>query len=118
MSQSDPEFVPRFPRHDAVNAKPSSVEVWLAERNQLHAVQLVNLSRRGIGVRAPVELAPDQVVTLKFTDSDGLDVSLGAVVRWCSVHEPAVWDVGCEFDSEVEWETLGELFLRGVLETE
>ena len=117
MSQSDSKFAPRMPRHDAVDSRPPPVEVRCVYRGRSHLAQLLNFSRSGLQLRVPLELSVDQKITLKITDSEELDLSLSATVRWCSGQEPAAWNIGCQFDDAVDWESLGELFLRGVLST-
>ena len=118
MKESDSDIVPRMPRHEAVNSGPLPIDLQINDGHQSYETQLVNVSRSGIRLRIPVALSPDQVITVTVTDSDGLNLNLTAVVRWCTQQEQNAWNIGCELADTVNWETLGELFLRGVLATD
>jgi len=45
-------------------------------------------------------------------------LTASGTVRWVSPDEQGGWLVGCLLDRPLDWETLGELFLEGVLSTD
>ena len=46
------------------------------------------------------------------------DNTLDATVQWMRMSNGNTYVVGCQFDNEIEFETLGELFLDGLLDTD
>lgn len=46
------------------------------------------------------------------------DNTLDATVQWLRMSDGNTYVVGCQFDDEIDFETLGELFLDGVLDTD
>jgi hypothetical protein len=114
------EFVARSPRHQ-VNQAPS-VRVT-AERVDTSGsttieAELLNLSRNGVRLRLAVAVAVREPITVRIWDeASGLLLKRTATVQWRHAQEDGHWSVGCSFDKTIDWQTLGELFLSGLLST-
>jgi hypothetical protein len=114
-------YVPRRPRHQSAGTAGVRVEV---ERGPPSApepieVELVDLSRKGMRVRAAVSLSVGETITVRLHDeTTGLGLERRATVRWSDPRQQGTWWIGCEFFERVDWETLGELFLNDVLSTD
>jgi hypothetical protein len=114
MSRRDWSFIGRRPRHQA------AIEVAVVRAGGGEAVpltaELVDLSRHGARLRAEMALAEDEPITIFLSkESTGLDLAFPGAVRWRSREEASRWVYGCQFNEEVPLETLGELFLAGIL---
>ena len=119
MPVPDFTFAARGPRFDCDDA--ATVDLTVTRQrddgtDQDIAGELVNFSRQGVQfhLKEPLEKGELPVVRLQATDS-ALAVQIPARVRWVTPDEHLGWLVGCEFESEVPWETLGELFIHEVL---
>lgn len=114
MSIDDWSFIGRRPRHQAT----LEVEVVRAAGGQAERLtaELIDLSRHGARLSAEAALAEDEPITIFLPkESTGLDLALSGAVRWRSREEASRWLYGCQFKEEVPLETLGELFLAGIL---
>ena len=115
------EHVPRKPRHQAVDTAGLQVEVErpdAAARGVVPA-ELLDLSREGIRLRVGLPLVVRESVTVRLrAEGSAVDVALPCTVRWRRPEEDGTWSVGCESARQLDWETLGELFFSGVLDTE
>jgi hypothetical protein len=81
--------------------------------------RLVDFSRGGCCLQWQIRLAKNEQVAIKLCDENsGLSLELSARVRWVRVDEAGTFTAGCQFDREVDYELLGELFLSGFLSTE
>jgi hypothetical protein len=109
----------RSPRHEALPAAEVQVEIErpLYDGLLVKGCELMNLSRSGCQLRAAEPLRPSErvVVRLALKPQQPL-FEITAVVRWQS-HDEALgtWHIGCQFDKELGWEALGELFLENIL---
>ncbi len=111
-------YVARKPRHQSAGAAKVRVEVMRVAPNSPEPieVELVDLSREGVQVRAAVPLSVGETITVRLHDERaGLELERQATVRWSDPHQQGIWSAGCEFCQAVDWETLGELFLNDVL---
>ena len=119
MPLSYSEYDLRRPRHEA--ATGFDVEVERSAGNlpgPVHA-ELINLSRGGYQLRTPVPLEVDESITLKLHhERSGLRLILPGTVRWTRSGDEATWLQGCQTSCEIAWETLGDLFLNGILGTD
>ena len=80
---------------------------------------ILDFSRGGCQLLSPVELREEEAVSIKLLDpASGLSLELPAVVRWSRPRADGLYACGCQFDQQVEFELLGELFLSGFLSTE
>ena len=79
--------------------------------------QLLDCSREEIRLLLAERLARGEQIRVRLRDqSSGLQLDVAGTVT--AVHEsPSGWSATCRFDHELDWETLGELFLCGILET-
>lgn len=107
----------RLPRHPILDESEYSLLVE-CKPQQLSA-QLIDLSRNGAQFCCDQEFDEGQPIALHLVvESSDLDVTLPGKVRWQHCEEDDLYSIGCEFDEEIDWETLGELFLSGVLSTD
>lgn len=110
----------RAPRHEVRPRVPCEVRAELSSRHPVvdRPAQLVNLSRNGLQIALSEPLARDEIVTVRIRDAEGrLDVALRGRVRWQRSRGPQSWGIGCELEQPLSYETLGELFLSGILDT-
>jgi hypothetical protein len=118
MTNDRPGYVARRPRHHATGEPGARIQIErphgsLPRRTD---VELLDLSRSGAKLWTSVPLAVEEAVTLRLHHvASGVSVIQSATVRWRHRNEEDTWLVGCEFSESVDWETLGELFLNGIL---
>lgn len=118
-----PEYVhhaARRPRY-AVVTPGILVEVQSAADSSTGPVQaeLRDLSRNGFQVKLPVPAETRAPLSLRLRiEGSGIDVTLRGIVRWQRPTEDGAWLAGCEADCPIDWETLGDLFLGGILSTD
>jgi len=118
MSANHWEYVPRSPRHKVTGAVELRAEVERSSGNTpaRAAVELINLSREGFQLQVPVELAVGETITFRLHErTAGLDLAFEGTVRWQCPKDDSSWLVGCQTSRQVDYETLGELFLNDVL---
>ncbi len=81
--------------------------------------ELLDLSRSGIRFRVPLPLTVEESITVRLhTEDSAVDLALPCTVQWRRPEGDGIWSVGCESASQVDWETLGELFFSGALSTD
>ena len=120
MAYDPRQFVVRQPRHSAVDESAGVLwlEVISEPAGERRDVVLVDFSRKGAKLELSLPVAPNSAVLLHIeNESQGLAISLAGHVRWQRVERVGCWALGCMFDEEVPYETIGELFLSGVLST-
>jgi hypothetical protein len=108
----------RRPRHQATAAEAITIELRRAagQLPECVAAELLDLSRQGARLRAPAALGEDEDLTFSLRSAQpALDLHLTGVVRWRKQEAVGRWLYGCEFKDELPLETLGELFLSGIL---
>jgi hypothetical protein len=118
MTSDFAAFEPRQPRHVATAPDRLCVEVEPRSipKSEPFRAQLVDLSRQGLQLRIPVPLAVHENVSVRIRDDDsGLSISVSGEVRWQRPAEDGHWFVGCRCQQELNWETMGELFLHELL---
>lgn len=110
-------FSGRRPRHPVADDDAVSISVdWAIGTSAGGDAQLVDLSRRGARLLVNVPPAENEPIVFRLADQrTGLDLSLPGAVRWLTKQVDDRWLIGCEFHTEVPLETLGELFLCGIL---
>ena len=107
----------RSPRHQATGTAALEVEVERSSGdNPIVGGELVDLSRNGFRLRTTIPLAVNESVTVRFCHAESeLDLALPSTVRWQRPEVGEKWLVGFETERQVDWETLGELFLNDIL---
>lgn len=118
MRHDDLKLPPRTPRHGtaADGGHPVRIQRTASEPPVLVDAALINFSRSGYQVRTATPLVPGDAVVLRLTAPEsGFQTALPGVVRWQQPETGPCWLVGCQCEDEVAWETLGELFLHGIL---
>ena len=121
MSFSYLDYALRQPRHE-VSESGLSVEAERAAGREPNPVTagLLDLSREGFQLQTgtPLDVGEAVAITVPL-ERPGLGLRLTGTVRW---QEPdgeaageARWRCGCLIATPLDWETLGELFLAGVL---
>lgn len=111
----------RQPRHLASGEPQLTCEVLRLDGQPWSDArpQLVDFSRGGCCVRWAIRLSKGEQIGLRLCDElSGLALELSAAVRWIRVEDRGGCMAGCQFDREVDYEQLGELFLAGFLSTE
>jgi hypothetical protein len=114
MRINDWDYVGRSPRHQA--ATQVEIERAGVTPPRRLTADLVDFSRQGARLRAEPVLAQDEpIIILLRNPSIGLDLAFPGAVRWCGEYDGSRRLYGCQFKEEVPLETLGELFLAGIL---
>lgn len=115
ISEAD-EFIPRPPRHES---DPNIAGVVVATQSDRFAATLFNLSRQGLQVAVPsgpIDVGVGESVRIGIAhEASGFVFDRVGIVRWQNESDAAGWIVGVQFAEEVDWETLGEMFLSGLL---
>jgi hypothetical protein len=121
MPKSLELFHPRGPRHLSAEGEQATVELRrLAEQpHPDHLARPADISRTGMHLVLSKTLAIGATAFVTLRDSRG-DAVLAreGKVQWARVGTDQRWHVGVEFTTQLDWETLGELFLRNILNAE
>lgn len=113
------DFIIRRPRHGATIDSNSQVVAELCIGSRSVPAELADLSRLGLKLVVNTAVAADDRLQLRLTQpASRFQLELAITVRWCRPEGDGKWSVGCVFDQELSWETMGELFLNGILCTE
>lgn len=117
MTARNWNFVGRRPRHALRGDGCVDVEIGRpAVGSERLAAELVDFSRQGVRFRAAAAITKDEPIVIFLREpASALDLALAGVVRWRTAEEANRWLYGCQFMEEVPLETLGELFLSGIL---
>lgn len=110
-------YTGRRPRHPAEGCQAISVSLERPLRSAAEGeVQLVDLSRQGARLLARDPVAEGESIVFRLeVDHTDIDLHLPGAVRWLTKQDDGRWLIGCEFTEELSLETLGELFLCGIL---
>ena len=114
------QYVPRRPRHAVAAAAGLPVTVTPTGPRPPASFQadLLDLSREGFRLRSAVPLAVGESFTLELREEKfGLALTLSGTVRWQQPQPEEIWLLGCQSQQQLDWETLGELFLNEILVT-
>jgi hypothetical protein len=112
------KYAVRNPRHKIAPGIETAVEFLRAEEKQPRVVCgiLTDFSRNGLKVNSATRLDDCEPVTARMFQLGGkFELLLDGSIRWQRDEEDGTFAIGCEFNEEVTWEVLGELFLNGVL---
>jgi hypothetical protein len=94
------------------------VEIEQTVNGRTHRIPAVlqDLSRDGYQVKTLIPLDAQEPLTLELCiEGSQIDLRVPGTVRWQRPGPEGTWLAGCQADCALEWETLGELFLAGVL---
>ena len=111
----------RHPRHASTGESTLRVEIERAQplSSEADEPEVIDFSRGGCRLRWTVPLRQHEPIVIKIVDvSSGLSLELPGTIRWSRDEDDGVYAAGCKFDSDVDYEHLGELFLAGFLATE
>ncbi len=112
-------YAARKPRHNAAPSGQVTVNVERMPGCEPETIEceLCDVSRSGAQTRGVVQMQKDESCDIHIVSHDRkLDVVLPATVRWSRPGEqPGEFLTGYIFPVETAYETLGELFLHGVL---
>jgi hypothetical protein len=110
----------RAPRHEAVAAAQLNIEVQCESTpTEPLPAELVDLSRDGFQLCLPSRVAADELVIAHVRDANSsLQLHLTGQVRWQRKSDDGRWFVGFQSLQELDWETMGELFLNEILALE
>lgn len=121
MDEHPETYHARRPRHQAIASTTYCFHIERDPGNTSRSVDatLLDLSSSGAGLRVlqPLEVGEPIAIHLR-QDTSRLLLTASGTVRWVSPDEQGGWLVGCLLDRPLDWETLGELFLEGVLSTD
>jgi len=109
---------PHRPRQHLVDADALHVQIQrqVDGAGDVHHATLIDISRHGFCVQTSTPLDDEEAVVLRLRDDNsGMDLTLAGTVRWQREPKNDTWLIGCSADQELAWETLGELFLNGIL---
>ena len=80
------------------------------------SAELIDCSRREIELLVRDDLEAEESVVIRVHDEQsGLRLDVTGVIGWRR-NAPDGWTVGARFSQELDWESLGELFLCGILD--
>jgi hypothetical protein len=118
MTSDIAAFEARQPRHETTN--PARLKVEVRRESALPSgplrAQLLDLSRQGLQLRVPIALELHERIRVGIRDDDArVSISLSGVVRWQKPADDGHYLVGGQFERELDWETMGELFLNDIL---
>jgi hypothetical protein len=112
------DYVPRPPRYVVAPDAPLRLQVSCpADQPPIEgSVRLANLSRSGFGLRLAESVTVGHPIMVRVRhEGSALDLSLVGIVQWQKRQPDDTWLIGCRCVRDLAWETLGELFLLGVL---
>src|SRR5262245_15633624 len=116
MTLDDRDFRTRRPRHEAQPDATYELLLKLHRANETRSAQLGDLSRQGLKLVTAQEVANDETIQVELVLPGRLLVlSKSATVRWGKYQDDGQWAIGLQFEQELAWEVMGELFLNGVL---
>lgn len=111
----------RHPRSDVQQLLSHDVTAELTQRFPVVVcpATLVNLSRNGLQIFLCEPLMRDERLIVRIHDAKGGPrVALNCTARWRRTGECGCWSIGCEFDTPLSQEVLGQLFLGNPLGVE
>ncbi len=118
MKARDRQLVLRRPRHAASGVASLRVEIHRGEGESPNVLkgQLVDFSRMGAQCTLPMVLAIGQKAEMRLVRASGeVVLARDGEIRWNHRDEKGQWSIGFQFTTPLDWESLGELFLVGVL---
>jgi hypothetical protein len=121
ISRDCSEFIARRPRHEVADGDgfPARIERQPGRLPIAAEASLMNLSRTGFQLRSAVRLEIGERITVCLEEPQAdFQLIFSGMVRWQQPESGQTWLVGCLSAEEASWETLGELFLRGILAAE
>jgi hypothetical protein len=120
MASEQWELTPRKPRYPSTGRKAVRAEIERSPGRTPGVVSadLQDLSRNGFQVRTPIPLQSGEAIRVRIEiEQPALSLTVPGTVRWQRADEGA-WVAGCLSDRPIDWESLGELFLNDILDTD
>jgi hypothetical protein len=111
-------FVARRPRHRPTreDGLPVTVHPTGAEDETVDG-RLKNLSRDGFQLTMPTAYELGQQIAFRLSDPQTqYEFDVEGTVRWSTENPSGEHTVGCQATAAIDWSTLGELFLRRMLD--
>lgn len=118
--QSNWQWNIRHPRYVAASESDCSLTISKVDADESSAVstRLIDISRTGLQVTSQNEYPKGQLIEFSVS-VDGLSFSKKCVVQWSRWQETLKeFYVGAQFESDLTYEELGELFLSNVINQE
>jgi hypothetical protein len=79
---------------------------------------LLDCSRVEVQLGVTEEFATGERIVVRLHDETSrLQLDVSGTVQYQRQGSDDLWHIGCRFTQELDWETLGELFLCGILQT-
>ncbi len=117
MTDNLSQYVARNTRHYPSDGAELAIEVRRSAGTPRSVdAQLLDFSRDGFRLQLPSPLVVNESVEVQMRDLNStFDVTMEATVKWQRTENGDAWLVGLRFEEQADWETMGELFLNGIL---
>jgi hypothetical protein len=115
------KYVVRDPRYLAADEAEVDIRVVRCadESDAGVLAKLIDFSRRGMQFLTATQYDHGEPLYVHLRDGQSdFEVRLEGTVQWQRSAEGNAFSIGCQFQEEVDWATLGELFLCGILNRE
>ena len=115
------KYVVRDPRYLASDEAEVDIRVIrCADESDAEVLaKLIDFSRRGMQFLTATQYDQGESLYVHLRDGQSdFEVRLEGTVQWQRSAEDNAFSIGCQFHEEVDWATLGELFLCGILNRE
>lgn len=112
------DHVVRDPRYRIIDIASTWVEIERSDKCDPATIPalVVDFSRHGMQVRVAVPPDVGETVTLRLVDEkNDFRVRIPATVQWHRPVTDVTIAVGFRFVEKIDWETMGEMFLTGIL---
>src|SRR5690242_5342380 len=112
----EPGYVVRRPRYEVRPGAECVLVLTNASTGQTWRALLGDLSRNGLKAFGPTDLSSGMTLQVHAEFPSGLiQFAKVATVRWSKSESDGQRSVGLEFDAELSWEVMGEMFLNNIL---
>ena len=111
----------RHTRHGVSETGAVSIEIIVGDQssNADAPAEVVDFSRGGFRLRWGAALQKGEPLEFRCTDhSSELSLALPGTVRWCRELADKRFEAGVQFEQEIDYEHLGQLFIAGFLSAE
>ena len=111
----------RQPRHFVQDAKNLTIGIMRSAslKSGESAPEIIDFSRGGFRFRSEEPVQESETIVLRLADeANGLSLELPGTVRWTRDLTDNRHEAGVQFESEIDYEELGDLFIAGFLSTD